>query len=217
MKNIYSEKATSYFEHSRSELINFLPEKISLALDVGCANGNFGAMLKSIYNCEVWGIESDRKAAEESKRKLDTVIHAHFNSEMNLAKNHQFDCIFFNDVLEHMEQPEQALSISKSYLKPNGCVIASIPNIRYYPVILSLLRYQDFKYEDAGVMDKTHLRFFTAKSMVRIFEEAGFLIQRMEGINKGFFKYFEILNFLCLGKLKDMRYPQFAIVAKLKE
>jgi len=216
MKNIYSEKEVSYFEHSRPELLEFLPKKISRALDIGCANGKFGAMLKSIYNCEVWGVEADNRAAMQSERKLDKVIYGPFNSEIDLSKDQQFDCIFFNDVLEHMEQPENALSLASSYLKPNGCVVASIPNIRYYPVLLSLLRYKDFQYADAGVLDRTHLRFFTAKSMIRLFEEAGFTIERIEGINRGFFRYFEILNFFCLGKLKDMRYPQFAIVAKIK-
>jgi len=130
-------------------------------------------------------------------------------------ENQKFDAIFFNDVLEHLVDPEEALLACKKLLSENGRVIASIPNIRWYPVILSLLRYKDFKYELAGVMDETHLRFFTAKSMRRLFEDSGYSVLKIEGINKSNnFTFFNILNFLLFKTHEDMKYAQFVVVAQ---
>ncbi|RZL62468.1 MAG: class I SAM-dependent methyltransferase [Pedobacter sp.] len=212
-QDFYKGKDTSYFAHTRAELLKFIPKTIRKVLDVGCASGNFGKMLKEIYGCKVWGIEPDTTSAEIARTKIDTVFNTTFDENIQISNDEKFDCIFFNDVLEHLQQPNEALKLASKYLNESGCIIASIPNIRYYPVILSLLRYKDFKYLDAGVMDKTHLRFFTKKSMIRLFEECDLKVQNIEGINANRYKYLEFANKLLLNNLADMRYPQFAIVA----
>lgn len=211
--SFYKDKDKFYFDHTREELLKYTPEKIKKVLDVGCASGNFGKMLKEIYQCEVWGVEPDTASAEIARTKLDHVINSFFDSSVDIPSVNKFDCIFFNDVLEHLQQPEEALKLASKYLEAKGCIVASIPNIRYYPVILSILRYKDFKYLDAGVMDKTHLRFFTKKSMIRLFEASNFKVKIIEGINKHRYKYLEIANLLLFNNLEDMRYPQFAILA----
>lgn len=216
MKEIYSSKDISYYSHTRQELLKYIPDTIKVVLDVGCGGGNFGSMLKEIYQCEVWGIEPDVKAATIAKEKLDIVINSNFDENIAFKDHQKFDCIFFNDVLEHLAQPEEALDLAKKLLKIDGCIIASIPNIRFYPSILSLIRYKDFKYLDAGVMDRTHLRFFTKKSMIRLFEDNKLEIKIIEGINEHRFFYFEILNFLLFKSQKDMRYPQYVVVSTLK-
>lgn len=216
MLKTYKDKNTAYYNHTRPELLPFLPEKLDTVLDVGCGTGNFGLMLKELYNCSVWGVEPDPLSSSEAGKKLQKVINAPFNDEINIPSDQKFDCIFFNDVLEHLADPDEALLLAGKMLKEGGHVIASIPNIRFYPVMLSLIRYKDFKYLDAGVMDKTHLRFFTEKSMIRLFEENGYVIKTIQGINKHKFKYFEILNALLFNRLQDMRYPQYAIVASKK-
>ena len=129
----------------------------------------------------------------------------------------KFDHVFFIDVLEHLENPWEILSVVKNNLEKNGKVVASIPNLRYYPVILSLLRYNDFKYVQSGVMDKTHLRFFTRKSIIRMFEESGFTVLKITPINGVKYKVLRFLNILLLGRLWDMKYPQFAVVAEIKQ
>ncbi|RZK58189.1 MAG: class I SAM-dependent methyltransferase [Pedobacter sp.] len=213
MKDLYDKKDSSYYSHSRPELLKFIPKNIKSVLDVGCAGGNFGQMLKEIYRCEVWGIEPDERSAEIAKVKLDHTLHSMFDKNINIPTDKRFDCIFFNDVLEHLAQPEEALELASKYLSPGGCIIASIPNLRFYPAMLSLIRHKDFQYLDAGVMDKTHLRFFTKKSMVRLFEQSGFKVRNIEGINRHRFTYLEILNFFLLNSVDDMHFPQYAIVA----
>lgn len=214
----YEGKDPLYFGHNRIELLPFIPEKVSTALDIGCGNGTFGALLKETYKeIEVWGVEPDKGSASQAKEKLDIVINDLFHSDHPEFSGQKFDVIFFNDVLEHLNDPTEALAMCKNLLTPNGHIIASIPNIRWYPVILSLLRYKDFKYTNAGVMDKTHLRFFTKKSMIRLFEESGYHVDSIQGINKSTdFKFFNLLNFLLLGQQEDMAYPQFVTVASLK-
>jgi 2-polyprenyl-3-methyl-5-hydroxy-6-metoxy-1,4-benzoquinol methylase len=211
---LYDDKADSYFLHSRHELLPFIPAGIKTALDVGCGNGAFGALLKHTYNCSVWGVEPSKQAADEAAKKLDKAINGLFTTEMPELEGRKFDAIFFNDVLEHLPQPEEALNACSNLLTNNGHIIASIPNIRWYPVILSLLRYKDFKYEPSGVMDKTHLRFFTLKSMIRMFENSGYKVVKNAGINKNTnFRFFNVLNWLLLNSQEDMKYPQFVIVA----
>jgi 2-polyprenyl-3-methyl-5-hydroxy-6-metoxy-1,4-benzoquinol methylase len=213
MKNLYDQKDISYYSHTRTELLKYLPKDFKTVLDVGCAGGNFGQMLKELYNCEVWGIEPDEHSANIASTKLNKVINSQFNERIEISPEKKFDCIFFNDVLEHLAEPDEALLIASKFLAPGGSIIASIPNIRFYPAMISLIRHKDFKYLDAGVMDKTHLRFFTRKSMIRLFDETGYKIQTIEGINRHKFRYLEILNFFLLKSVDDMHFPQYAIVA----
>jgi len=215
---IYNDKNSSYYHHCRPELIPFIPSFIKTALDIGCGSGNFGQTLKNIFNCEVWGVEPNEASAHEAEKKIDKIINQSFSGDLAELSGKKFDVIFFNDVLEHLVNPEEALLNCKSMMTEEGCIIASIPNIRWYPVILSLLRYKDFRYQVAGVMDKTHLRFFTAKSMRRLFQDTGYKVITIEGINKDSnFKLFNVLNFLLFNTQWDMKYPQFVIVASNQE
>lgn len=93
----------------------------------------------------------------------------------------------------------------------DGYLIGSMPNVRYYSVMRSLIFKKDWPYEDAGVLDRTHLRFFTAKSMRRTFEEHQFTIEKFGGVNSpGRFKFFIFfLNILLLGTAMDSKYQQF--------
>lgn len=213
-EKLYRDKNETYYAHARVELLPYIPQNIQTALDVGCGDGAFGLTLKSLHSCQVWGIEPNKAAALEAEKKLDKVINSLFLKDLPELALQKFDAIFFNDVLEHLVDPEEALINCKKLLNPNGYIIASIPNIRWYPVILSLLRYRDFKYTNAGVMDKTHLRFFTLKGMHRLFKNAGYKVLTSEGINKHYnFKFFNVLNFLLFNSQWDMKFPQFVIVA----
>ncbi|MDF2434004.1 MAG: hypothetical protein JWP44_3635, partial [Mucilaginibacter sp.] len=86
---------------------------IKTALDVGCGAGNFAQTIKNIYNCEVWGIEPDGTSALEAAKKIDKAINNIFTDNMPKLKGKKFDVIFFNDVLEHLANPDEALRICK--------------------------------------------------------------------------------------------------------
>ena len=213
----YKGKRQDYFTCVRNELLPFVPVNVKKVLDVGCGSGNFGQMLKLKYGCTVWGIEPNLDAALEAKNKLDLVINDVFVEDLDQLTNQRFDCIFFNDVLEHLDNPSQALSTAIKFLTTDGSIVASIPNIRYYPVIYDILVGKDFQYQEHGVLDKTHLKFFTKKSIIRLFNDANLEVIKISGINDGNNRRsYRLLNFMFFNSQSDMKYPQFALVAKMK-
>ena len=133
------------------------------------------------------------------------------------AENNYYDLIIFNDVLEHLYDPWAILKKSAEKLAKGGKVVASIPNIRHLYTMFDIVIKKDFKYTDAGILDKTHLRFFTKKSIIRMFDECGYKIIKIQGINGMKSFKFKILNILSFGFLKETSYLQFAVVAALKE
>jgi 2-polyprenyl-3-methyl-5-hydroxy-6-metoxy-1,4-benzoquinol methylase len=209
----YSTKINEYFEFNRTELLPYIPKPLNKVLDIGCGAGNFGKLLKEKFGCEVYGVEPNENAANIAETKLDYVFNNKFDSALNF-NGVLFDCIFFNDVLEHLEDPSNALQMAKQLLTPDGHIVASIPNLRYFDVVWDLIVKKDFKYAESGILDNTHLRFFTEKSIKRLFEQTGFKIEKIEGINPRSGRKFEIIIFLLFNKIKDMKYMQFAVVAK---
>lgn len=210
-----------YAPVERNEMLRFVPETAKTILDVGCSVGNFGGMIKAQRSAEVWGVEIDEDAAEIASQKLDKVFNESFDENLNLPEN-KFDCIVFNDVLEHMVDPYNALEYAKSLLTKDGVVVASIPNVRFFTNVILLLFHKNWEYVDSGILDRTHLRFFTKRSIESTFTKQNYNIEQITGINPleetdaHYSRKFKILNFLTLGHIEDMRWLQFAVVAKPK-
>jgi 2-polyprenyl-3-methyl-5-hydroxy-6-metoxy-1,4-benzoquinol methylase len=202
-----------YYRGLRHEMLPFVPDSIASALDVGCGAGGFGEMIKERTGAEVWGIEINQNMGEEAKSRLDKVIMADAIEAMRSIPNKRFDAIIFNDVLEHMAWPDEALCIAATLLSETGVVVASIPNIRYFRALKQIVLRRDFPWEDSGVFDRTHLRFFTEKSIVRLFESSGYQVERIEGINAAVGTKLSIALFLTFGLFRDARYLQYAVVA----
>ncbi|MCU1288024.1 MAG: methyltransferase [Acidobacteria bacterium] len=212
----YAGKQEGYYDGDRRELLRFIPMGAKTILDIGCGSGNFGQMVKRERDCIFWGVEPNREAAERAKEKLDKVINDAFSDKLAEIKDGFFDVICFNDVLEHLVNPEDVLSQCRGKLTGNGIIVASIPNVLYYPVMESLLIRKDWQYQDAGVLDKTHLRFFTKKSIVRMFEDNGYEVIAITGINNFTGFRYKIINIFSLNLLKDWKYMQFVVQAKNK-
>src|SRR5438270_2444718 len=136
----YEGKAVQYFAEARSEMLAYVPTTAATILDVGCSTGVFGASLKKRQQCTVWGIEMVPAAAETARHVLDHVRVEAFDPAA-LPENH-FDCLLFNDCLEHMPYPEKILVAAKRLLRSGGHVVASIPNMRYFPVMWDLIRHR---------------------------------------------------------------------------
>lgn len=217
LKSEYSEKDESYYSNERAELLKFVPENIKAVLDVGCGTGAFGAMLKRHRpGIEVWGVEPDRESADKAETKLDRVVCGTFLDSKDELEKKRFDLICFNDVLEHLVNPENTLEESKSLLTANGSILASIPNILYFYELLNILKTQDWKYQDEGILDRTHLRFFTRKSIERLFRETGYEVVMLEGIYPSYGMKFTLLNILTLGYISDFKFFQFAVRSQKK-
>lgn len=188
-------------------------EKLAI-LDVGCSNGAFGRNIKSHFAAEVWGVDINPAAIQEAAKVLDKAFCFDLATNLDQFEDEKFDVIYFNDVLEHMPDPYTLLSRVKNKLKKDGVIVASIPNIRFFRVLSDLLFNRDFRYQDDGVMDRTHLRFFTKKSIVRMFEEQDYKVDVIEPINKSKSMRPWFMYLLTLGLIgRDIFYPQFAVVA----
>lgn len=206
----------SYFEWSRPEMLEFIPSNPEKVLDVGCGKGHFGKTLKEAKNAkEVWGIELVEKAAQVANTHLDKVINKSIEDALNEIPDGQFDVIVFNDILEHLIDPYSIIESIKSKLKENGVVVASIPNVRHAENLFHLIIKKDWTYQESGIRDYTHLRFFTQKTIINLFEDAGYSIDIIKGITPIRKIAFNLLNIMTLGFFSDSRYAQFAVKAKL--
>lgn len=208
------------YSTERRMLQRFIPEACRTLLDVGCYSGGFGAALKAQRTMEVWGVEPVEAASIMASEKLDRVINDFFGPE-NPIPDGYFDAITFNDSLEHFAYPEPALELCKRKLRSGGVVIACIPNVRFIGNVEHLLFDKDWRYESEGIRDRTHLRFFTAKSMTRMFDECGYDVIEQVGVNPQWWdstKKLRRLFFRIFPKFtEDMRYVQYVTVARPRD
>lgn len=214
MKNL--EKTNKYYSYSRPEMVKFIPTNAKNILDIGCGEGLFVASLNKKNNIESWGVEINQEVAEIAKNNLDKVLVGDALQVLDSIPDNYFDCIVFNDVLEHMENPYIILKKIKMKLNSGGVVISSIPNVRHVRVLRDLLFKKQWKYEESGILDKTHLRFFTKKSIIDMFNSLDYQVVKIVGINETKWWKFFLINILTFGFFSDARFIQFACVAKVK-
>ncbi len=203
----------NYYQAPRVEMLDFVPTGVQRVLDIGCAEGAFSGAVKRRTGAEVWGIEFNPQAAGSAKSVIDRVLIGDANALIADLPDSHFDAIICNDVLEHLVDPGATLQQLRPKLKPGVVVVASIPNIRFLPALSQVVFRKDFPQEDAGIFDRTHLRFFTRKCIVRLFENSGFTLQRIKGINGYYTPYAVLLAVLSLGYFVDSFYLQYACVA----
>lgn len=171
----------SYFNNSRPEVARFLPERYSKVLEVGCGEGCFRANLAD--GCEYWGIEPDEAAAGVASSRLDKVLRGDFDSLYASLPDNYFDLLVCNDVIEHLPDPAGFLLRVTAKMKPGSHIVGSVPNVRQIDNLIELLVFKDWKYRDSGVLDRTHLRFFTQKSLKRVLLQSHLIAVEIEGIN----------------------------------
>lgn len=213
----YENKPKGYYDNVREEMLKYLPETAKKILDVGCGNGAFASIVKKKNNAEVWGIELMEDEAKVAATVLDKVFVGVCEKYIDDLPENYFDAIYFNDVLEHLADPYSVLDTLKSKLTPEGVIISSLPNVRFYRTFSKVVFSKDWKYDEFGIMDKTHLRFFTGKSIRRMYEELGYKILTHEGINITKSIKPILFNILVLFTQMDIRIHQYATVVKLSE
>lgn len=200
-----------YFDNQRPEIVKLIDPAATTILDVGCGNGQLGAELKRLSpRRKIIGIEKNKIAATEARYVLDEVIEQDIENLDLPFKNDMFDYIIFADILEHLLEPEKVLKKFKPVLKKNGTIILSIPNIRHYTTILQLL-FRGWEYKDYGLFDRTHLRFYSLKSIKELITNSGYKIQKIEPRIVAS-KKAKIINFFCFNKLTDLLAMQYICV-----
>lgn len=177
----YDMKADSYFEGARSDFVNELPENpAAQILEIGCSNGNTGALALAMNKCGKYvGVEIHRQAALKAEEKISQVLVGDIE-QMELPWEHNtFDALILSEVLEHLVDPWRLLRRLHPYLKPGALVFASSPNVSHHRIIRMLLK-GEWNLTDDGIMDRTHLRWFTPKSFAAMFENSGYQVVKLE-------------------------------------
>lgn len=154
---------------------------MSVVLDVGCWNGTLGCVLIRDCGAIVDGIERDPGQAERAQANGYRMVDvANLDGEMPGAGGRTYDFVLFGDVLEHLMHPERVLAQLSKRAKPDGRIIISLPNIAFASNRVSHLLGK-WDYKDYGILDRTHLRFFTRRTMIQLVENAGLRVTRVEG------------------------------------
>ncbi len=206
-----------YYESVRSEMESFVAEAPKRSIEFGCSSGGFSEILKIKCNCETWGIDIDEKSVEIARTKMDKVFLGNaFELVENLPENY-FDCIICNDFIEHLHSPDLFFSKARRCLTKGAVLICSLPNVRHWKHVNRFLFLKDWKYKKSGILDYTHLRFFTKKSMIRSIKEWGFTIEKIKGIRPTKSPFFYLFAFITFNYIGDMRYLQYGFRARLKD
>lgn len=155
-------------------LLRRLVKPGSKVLDVGCGTGSMTMLVTDGLGCEVLGVEPDPARADAARERGLEVVTGLLDEEL-LRDRGPFDVIILADVIEHLPSPGEMLLMLKEGLAPDGRILASVPNVAHWSVRMNLLLGK-FEYTDEGIMDATHLRWFTSKTMRELFERCGFSI-----------------------------------------
>lgn len=186
----YENKDSSYYSNIRLDLVNLInTDKTSLkVLEIGAAYGETLYYLKEKGLAdEAIGVElfEDKKNKEKYK-KIDRFIFGNINEIDFPEFEGYFDLILLPDVLEHIFDPKVTLKKVHKYLKGDGEIIVSMPNIRHYSAFVNIFIKGDFKYEDSGIFDYTHVKFYCKKNIKELLESTNFRILDTESSIKNF-------------------------------
>jgi methionine biosynthesis protein MetW len=143
-------------------------------LDVGCGTGSVSRLIIHACGCTVLGLEPDAERAAAASANGIEIVGARLSEEL-IPELGLFDVVLFADVLEHLVDPFEALRLAHKFLRVGGAVVASLPNTAHWTVRLNLLLGR-FDYSPVGIMDATHLRWFTRRSLFRLFTQAGYAV-----------------------------------------
>ncbi|MBI1849746.1 MAG: methyltransferase domain-containing protein [Planctomycetes bacterium] len=174
-------RPAEYYDRARPDLVRAIPASAQHILDVGCAAGWLGETLRRERpSASVIGVERDPEAAELARARLDRVECLDVEHGPLPFRAGEFDCIVYGDVLEHLVDPWGTLRRHLRHLQPHGAVVLSLPNVRQLGLVLKLAVFGRFEYVTEGVLDATHLRFFTLHEIRKWLDAESLRVERLE-------------------------------------
>lgn len=163
------------------DIISSLIKNGSIVLEIGCGTGSLLSYLSENLHCVVEGVEPNKERADFAKQKGLAVINAYLSSDIKLSES-SYDFIILADVLEHLADPSVLLVNSKKFLNDSGAFIISVPNMVHWSVRLKILC-GNLSYSQYGLLDATHLRWFSAQSIVTYLSRLNFEILKVSYTN----------------------------------
>ena len=179
MSDPKSNDSLNAFTGDRPDLLRFIDDKRTTALDVGCGKGTFATLLRSRGVENIVGIEPDPARAVVAAESLDRVIC----STVEHVVDHdlgdaRFDLIVLSDVIEHLIDPWTAVKRLASHLEPNGQMLISVPNVGNLEVLKQLVLRGEWRFDDNGMFDRTHIRWFGRNTLRTLLSDAGLIAER---------------------------------------
>lgn len=216
----YEEKAPDYFSNIRKDLINFIkPNSKDLKiLEIGAAYG------ETLFYLKEKGIASECVGVDlfedvnnkQNYKNIDRFIFGNIE-QIDLKEYYgYFDLILLPDVLEHLLEPTPVLNKIKEYLKEDGKIIVSMPNIRHYSALIKIFIKGDFRYEESGIFDYTHMRFYCRKNIQELLEISGYKIIIQESSIKNYKgkSAAKLINLITFGIFEEFFSYQYFFVIK---
>ncbi len=211
-------KQKTYFDHARREILPYLPQKLERMMELGAASGATYSLIKSQFpSAWGYGIELDGVAAKRAGEvfdivKTDYIENIEFEKDIEPAS---LDLILCLDILEHLVDPWTVVKRLTPLLREGGRLIVSVPNVRNFKFLMGVLFSGDFRYKDAGILDRTHLRFFTFETAMDLATCGGLKPAVLVGAQT--YKPFSakwILKHLSFGGLETINQKQVLAIAE---
>jgi 2-polyprenyl-3-methyl-5-hydroxy-6-metoxy-1,4-benzoquinol methylase len=213
LENAYSTKEVSYYEGAREDYISSLPANSSAnILEIGCGQGATGALALSTGKCDTYcGIEQYEKAAFIAKGRISQVLVGNIETLELPWPPGYFDVLILSEVIEHLVDPWSTLRKLRPFIKSSGLVFASSPNVSHYSVISMLLR-GHWDLTDIGILDRTHLRWFTPKTYRYLFESCGYVVDSVGSVGS-INRTGKILSGISFGRIRHLFITQIDLRA----
>jgi len=215
---LYRDKEEGYFKYPRLDLLAMLPRGGGLRLlEIGAGNGATLRAAKAMGLASYTvGVDLVEPAADgaDGLPAVDRFLRGDAESLAAELGEGAFDAVLAADVLEHLIDPWRAVRLLAGQLKPGGLFLSSIPNVRNFRALRSIVLEGDFRYAEAGLLDRTHLRFFCRKNVRELFLQAGLTVEAMETNMGAYGLRHRMLDALTFGRLHDFFVFQYRTRAR---
>jgi len=212
-------KPIKYHQFVPPEVAKLVPPGAKRILEIGCGQGILGHLLKrEDPTREVVGVEANRMAAAAAMRRLDYVIVADVEKATFDFPVGYFDCLILLGVLEHLFNPWDTLLYLKRFLRPDGYLLLSVPNVRNWSVLGLLINEGRWLYSDSGILDRTHLRFFALRDTQELLASLHFIPEEICCLpDPAMPEFSNIIAWkkFSLGELKELKTKEYLIKARL--
>lgn len=213
----YRDTGSVYFAHTRRDVMRVIPPELNgSVLEIGCGRGHTLMALKQNGRARrTVGVELVEMARTEAEvAGVDRYVVGNIETETLDLGDEPYDVVICADVLEHLRDPWQVVAALTARLRPGGMFVASVPNVREVRTMVNVLLRGDFAYADAGVLDRTHLRFFCKRNILDLVAAGGAVVETVSHDIATRHNWRANLNRWTFGVLEEFLVTQYIVAAR---